>query len=191
MTFNGYSAVNLDILYIIAILLGILVIVSKNPIVSVLFLIGLFLCIAAYLILTGLNFIGLSYLLVYIGAVSILFLFILMLINVRISELLIDSINSIPLAILIGGLFNYFVNNVLPYMVMSNNLLYHFTIKKQLTNVTSVSWDGYLAETSHITSIGNVLYSNYSIWLIITSIILLLAMVGAIVITLKPQTDQE
>ena len=191
MTFNGYSAVNLDILYIIAILLGIFVIVSKNPIVSVLFLIGLFLCIAAYLILTGLNFIGLSYLLVYIGAVSILFLFILMLINVRISELLIDSINSIPLAILIGGLFNYFVNDVLPYMVMTNNLLYHFTIKKQLTNVTSVSWDGYLAETSHITSIGNVLYGHYSIWLIITSIILLLAMVGAIVITLKPQTDQK
>ena len=53
-------------------LLGILVIISKNPIVSVLFLIGLFLCISCYLILTGLNFIGLSYLLVYIGAVSIL-----------------------------------------------------------------------------------------------------------------------
>ena len=42
MTFNGYNAVSLDILYIIAILLGILVIISKNPIVSVLFLIGLF-----------------------------------------------------------------------------------------------------------------------------------------------------
>ena len=154
-------------------------------IVSVLFLIGLFLCISAYLILTGLNFIGLSYLLVYVGAVSILFLFILMLINVRISELLIDSINSIPLAILVGSFFNYFVNNVLPYMVMTNNLLYHFSIKKNLTNVTSVSWDGYLAENSHITSIGNILYSSYSIWLIVTSIILLLAMVGCIVITLK------
>ena len=189
MTFNGYNVYNLDLLYIIAILLGILVIISKNPIVSVLFLIGLFLCISAYLILTGLNFIGLSYLLVYIGAVSILFLFILMLINVRISELLIDSINSIPLAILVGSFFNYFVNNVLPYMVMTNSLLYHFSIKKKLTNVTSVSWDGYLAETSHITSIGNILYGNYSIWLIITSIILLLAMVGAIVITLKPQTN--
>jgi NADH-ubiquinone oxidoreductase chain 6 len=139
MTFNGYNVVNLDLLYIVAILLGILVIISKNPIVSVLFLIGLFLCISAYLILTGLNFIGLSYLLVYIGAVSILFLFILMLINVRISELLIDSINSIPLAILIGSFFNYFVNNVLPYMVMTNNLLYHFSIQKKLTNVTSVS----------------------------------------------------
>ena len=158
-------------------------------IVSVLFLIGLFLCISAYLILTGLNFIGLSYLLVYIGAVSILFLFILMLINVRISELLTDSINSIPLAILVGSFFNYFVNNVLPYMVMTNNLLYHFSIKKNLTNVTSVSWDGYLAETSHITSIGNILYGNYSIWLILTSIILLLAMVGCIVITLKEKSN--
>jgi len=70
---------------------------------------------------------------------------------------------------------------------MTNNLLYHFSIKKKLTNVTSVSWDGYLAETSHITSIGNIIYGNYSIWLILTSIILLLAMVGCIVITLKSQ----
>ena len=62
-----------------------------------------------------------------------------MLINVRISELLIDSINSIPLAILVGSFFNYFVNNVLPYMVMTNNFLYNFSIKKKLTNVTSVS----------------------------------------------------
>ncbi len=184
-TFNGYSVYNLDLLHIIAVLFGILVIISKNPIVSVLFLIGLFLAISGYLILTGLNFIGIAYLLVYIGAVSILFLFILMLINVRISELLIDSINSIPLAILLGSFFNYFVNNVLPYTVMTNSLFYNFSLKKKLTNVTSVSWDGYLAETSHITSIGNILYGNYSIWLIITSVILLLAMVGCIVITLK------
>jgi NADH-ubiquinone oxidoreductase chain 6 len=139
MTFNGYSVYNLDVLYVIAILVGIFVIISKNPIVSVLYLIGLFLSISAYLILTGLNFIGLSYLLVYIGAISILFLFILMLINVRISELLIDSINSIPLAIVLGSFFNYFVNNVLPHMVLSNNLFYNFSIKRKLTNVTSVS----------------------------------------------------
>src|ERR1700712_832829 len=138
-TFTGYSEMALDLVYVIAILLGTFVIISKNPIISVLFLIGLFLSISCYLVLIGLNFIGLSYLLVYIGAVSILFLFILMLINVRISELLIDSINSIPLAILIGCFFNYFVNNVLPYMVMTSNLLYHFSIKKKLTNVTSVS----------------------------------------------------
>ncbi len=191
-TFNGYNVISLDLLYLIAILLATLVIISKNPVISVLFLIGLFLSISCYLILTGLNFIGLSYLLVYIGAVSILFLFILMLINVRVSELLIDSINSIPLAILLGCLFNYFVNNVLPYMMIAfNNLLYYFNTATVLANVTSVSWDGYLAETTHITSIGNILYGNYSIWLIITSIILLLAMVGAIVITLKPQTNEQ
>jgi NADH-ubiquinone oxidoreductase chain 6 len=51
--------------------------------------------------------------------------------------------------------------------------------------VTSKVWDGNLAETNHITSIGNIMYTSYSMWLILTSIILLLAMTGAIVITIK------
>jgi NADH-ubiquinone oxidoreductase chain 6 len=51
--------------------------------------------------------------------------------------------------------------------------------------VSSKIWDGNIAEVSHITSIGNIMYTSYSIWLIISSIILLLAMVGAIVITIK------
>ena len=96
---SGYRAGMLDFISLVSILSAILVIVSKNPIVSVLFLIGLFLSISCYLIVLGLNFIGLSYLLVYVGAVSILFLFILMLINVRISELLNETSNSIPLVI--------------------------------------------------------------------------------------------
>ena len=212
ITFNGYTVYNLDLLYIIAILLGVLVIISKNPIVSVLFLIGLFLSIASYLMILGLNFIGLSYLLVYVGAVSILFLFILMLINVRISELLSNTSNSIPLAILITISFNYPVYQILPYSIASfnsytvdlNNTLndiwynnYSDYLNKffklnsaeldngEISFVTSKIWDGNLAETSHITSIGNIMYTSYSIWLIITSIILLLAMVGAIVITIK------
>jgi NADH-ubiquinone oxidoreductase chain 6 len=114
---NGYRAEVLDIISLIAILCGIFVIISKNPIVSVLFLIGLFLSISCYLIILGINFIGLSYLLVYVGAVSILFLFILMLINVRISELLSDTSNSIPLAIFVS-LANYFtVYHILPYSI--------------------------------------------------------------------------
>jgi NADH-ubiquinone oxidoreductase chain 6 len=111
----GYKDIFLDSFSIIAILCGIFVIVSKNPIVSILFLIGLFLSISIYLILLGMNFIGLSYLLVYIGAVSILFLFILMLINIRISELLNESSNSIPLAVMIGVYFNYCIYEILPY----------------------------------------------------------------------------
>jgi cytochrome c oxidase subunit 1 len=188
ISLNGYKEMYLDFLSIIAILFSIMVISSKNPIVSVLFLIGLFVSISCYLILTGLHFIGLSYLLVYIGAVSILFLFIVMLINVRISELSIENLNSIPLALLIGSLFNYFINASLPYMITTYTNLFSIVIPKtELNNVTSSLWDGYLAESSHITSIGNILYGNYSIWLIITSIILLVAMVGAIVITLKPK----
>jgi NADH-ubiquinone oxidoreductase chain 6 len=71
---NGYRVEVLDFISLDSILCGILVIISKNPIVSVLFLIGLFLSISCYLIMLGINFIGLSYLLVYVGAVSILFL---------------------------------------------------------------------------------------------------------------------
>lgn len=201
---NGYSVETLDILSFIAILCGIFVIISKNPIVSVLFLIGLFLSIASYLIILGINFIGLSYLLVYVGAVSILFLFILMLINVRISELLNNTSNSIPLAIFISILFSFPVNETLPYSILVfgsfiPNLKYIFyyffggfikmnsidLFNGQIYLVTSKVWDGNLTETSHITTIGNILYTSYSIWLILTSIILLLAMVGAIVITIK------
>ena len=67
---NGYKTDMLDIISLLAILCGILVIISRNPIVSVLFLIGLFANISCYLVILGLSFIGLSYLIVYIGAVS-------------------------------------------------------------------------------------------------------------------------
>ena len=207
---NGYRVEILDILSLVAILCGILVIISKNPIVSVLFLIGLFLSIASYLIILGLNFIGLSYLLVYVGAVSILFLFILMLINVRISELLSNTSNSIPLAIFISISFSYPVFEILPYSIVAYNTYisnfsnvcsiaynYIFNLFFKLSDVeldngqiylvTSKIWDGNLTEASHITTIGNIMYTSYSIWLILTSIILLLAMVGAIVITIKPK----
>ena len=199
---NGYTAEALDFISLASILSGIFVIVSKNPIVSVLFLIGLFLNIACYLLVLGINFIGLSYLLVYVGAVSILFLFILMLINVRISELLSDTSNSIPLALLIVVSFNYFVHQILPLNLSSSNIIEtskyitfdqfinyingsYNSSSSELIFVTTKIWDGSLGETTHITSIGNIMYTSYSIWLIITSIILLLAMVGAIVITIK------
>ena len=202
---NGYKILLLDLISIASIISGILVIISKNPVVSVLFLIGLFLALACYLIILGISFIGLSYLLVYVGAVSILFLFILMLINVRVSELLTNTSNVIPLALLTGICFIYPVYQILPYSLTAlnlNNLFLNISISSVYSNylsdiisssvdnksivfVTSVLWDGSLSETAHITSLGNIMYTSYSIWLIITSVILLLAMVGAIVITIK------
>ena len=77
-----------------------------------------------------------------------------------------------------------------------NNIWYNYTdylnkLKNfsndndEIAFVTSKLWDGNLAETTHISSLSNIMYTSYFIWLIITSVILLLAMVGAIVITIK------
>lgn len=197
---NGYKTSVIDIVSICSIVCGIFVIISKNPIISVLFLIGLFFNISAYLMLIGMNFIGISYLLVYVGAVSILFIFILMLINIRVSELLSETNNTIPLAIIIVILFNYLISQVLPYSAIASNYTniyyvldksfytsYYLTdnIENDLNLATSKLWDGSLSESTHITNIGSVMYTTYSMWLISTSIILLLAMVGAIVITIR------
>lgn len=198
---NGFDVKSLDVLSLLALGAGIAVITTKNPIQSLISLIGLFGFIAVYLILCGLTFIGFSYLIVYIGAVSILFLFILMLINIRSSELQSNNSNSIPLALFIVLLVNYVVFEVLPYSIAIlnnytnkiNNSIYLGINNKQFLDldfnnltrfVTSNSWDGNINETSHISAIGNILYTSYNIWLFMASFILLLAMVGAIVITI-------
>jgi NADH-ubiquinone oxidoreductase chain 6 len=146
--------------------------------------------VSCYLISIGLEFIGLSYLLVYVGAISILFLFILMLINIRVSELLNDTSKTIPLAIVVGITFNYIGESLLPFSIFNVDVydtsVLNKVIDAELSSfITSSSWDSNLAENSHISSIGNIMYTSYSMWLLIVSLILLLAMVGAIVITIK------
>lgn len=224
---NGYTVEYLDVLSIIALFFGITVIINKNPIASLMSLIGLFASISLYLILLGLTFIGFSYLIVYIGAVSILFLFILMLINIRTSELQSNNWNSIPLALFVTILLNYALHPLLPseaqalnnYNSKINNLIYYLSASKYsdivakgevrlplelagfsgvdgkyTTNVmfvTSNNWDGNMTETSHMSTIGNILYTSYNVWLFIASIILLLAMTGAIIITIKQDTDKQ
>lgn len=128
---NGYSGIFVFLLSLVCISFGISIIVTRNPVVSVLFLIGLFVTVAIILMTLGLNFVGLSYLLVYVGAVSILFLFILMLINIRTSELTTEGKNSLLLAIIAVISFNFIVNNILPYCVyiydaFSSSLVYTY-----------------------------------------------------------------
>src|SRR5438045_5567154 len=129
----SYRTEILNFISFVAIICCIFVIITKNPIISVLFLIGLFLSISGYLILLGINFIGISYILVYIGAVSILFLFILMLINIRISELLNETNNSIPLAILSTVAFNYPIYQILPY----NTIIFN----SYIININNIFYD--------------------------------------------------
>lgn len=172
---NGYSSTYLLLFAFASISFAISIIIAKNPVYSVLFLIGLFLAIALYYMMLGLYFIGLSYLLVYVGAISILFLFILMLINVRISELVTEGKNSAILAIIAIIAFAATVNFVLG-AVSSNN-------GGSTASVNGNSFEAFLVEVTHISSIGNMLYTGISMFLIITSLILLLAMVGCILIT--------
>ena len=158
---NGYSTSFLDFSSLAAIVCGILVIICKNPVISVLYLIGLFFSISSYLILSGITFIGLSYLLVYVGAVSILFLFILMLINVRISELFSDTSNSIPLAIIISLSFTYPIYEILPsslstlslYNIYNNirNMLIDYNIDTSLKNFTPDYSDIYYNNATLVT----------------------------------------
>lgn len=142
---NNFNYNSLNILSALSVSSGILVIISRNPIVSVLFLIGLFITIASYLMMLGINFIGLSYLLVYVGAVSILFLFILMLINVRISELVVNSSNSIPLAIMISIFFSsitsrdLFHRNDLGSGMIFNNIFKSNSTDGNLTNYDNLT----------------------------------------------------
>ncbi len=115
---NGYIIEILNLISLLSILSGVYVIITKNPVISILYLIGLFLGISLYLIILGISFIGLAYLIVYIGAVSILFLFILMLINIRTSELQSNTNNTISLIITVIFLFYYIFFKLL----LNNNL---------------------------------------------------------------------
>lgn len=209
---NKYSIEALDVLSIFIVICGIYTIISKNPIVSILFLIGLFGGVSSYLILIGLSFIGLSYLIIYVGAVSILFLFILMLINIRISELQNNTQNSIALGVIILIIFNYAVFQILPYstgvlnnfFTEINNVLSNMSLRTNTDNknilseyfstsgknndlylASSNDWNGNLIDINNISNIGNIMYTSYNLWVIITAFILLLAMVGSIVITVK------
>lgn len=188
-TTNGYSVECLDVLSVIAIIFAMGVILNKNPIASILSLIGLFGTISVYLILSGLTFIGFAYLIVYIGAVSILFLFILMLINIRTSEFDSNSVNSLPLALFISIIFNYILIKIIPYKYNGS----YATIGGETSTVgsdgalyvSSTNWDGNLIESSHISTLGGIIYTSYSLWLLLVSLILLVVMIGAILITIK------
>lgn len=147
---NGFISQLLNIIYLLSIVFGISIIINKNPIVSILFLIFLFSSVSIYLISIGVSFIGISYLLVYVGAVSILFIFILMLINIRISELLSATANSIPLSIFITISFFF----PLAYVFSFNTSLHFKNIDYFLNffNTYNSLSKGTLADISFATS---------------------------------------
>ena len=107
----------LDLLALGAILSGIMVITAKNPVISVLFLISVFVNVAGYLVLLGVAYLGLVYLIVYVGAIAILFLFVIMMLNLRLVEL-VDTgqeyTKNLPMGAFLGSLFFFELLSILP-----------------------------------------------------------------------------
>lgn len=93
-------------------------ITSKNPVISVIFLISTFVSGAGYLILIGINFVGISYIIVYVGAIAVLFLFVIMMINIKLTDILETGsqyTKNLPLAIAIGSLFIFIIYTIIPF----------------------------------------------------------------------------
>ena len=198
----------LDMLALGAILSGIMVITAKNPVISVLFLIAVFVNVTGYLVLLGVAYLGLVYLIVYVGAIAILFLFVIMMLNLRLVEL-VDTgqeyTKNLPMGAFLGALFFFELLTILPVSYHDGGSLHvPLSIFNWLnttllgvsntdapsttvyTSFNPVVSDGTMATFTQIESIGQGLYTYASLWLVIASVIFLLAMVGPIVLCMSP-----
>ena len=173
-------------------------ITSNNPIISIIFLITAFVNAAGYLILLGINFIGISYIVIYVGAIAVLFLFIILMINIKLADIL-DSGKSytknLPVGLNIASLFLFIVISLLVQDKKITQLLdYDFLIKDNFNILNSLNANyGWISNTYptdinitnfvQIEVLGHSLYIFAAILLIILSLILLLAMLAIIVIS--------
>jgi NADH-ubiquinone oxidoreductase chain 6 len=196
----------INILSFTTIISSVLVITSKNPVISVVYLISVFINAAGYLILSGIGFLGLSYIIVYVGAITVLFLFVIMMINISLTDI-IDTgkqyTKNLPLAFVVSSLFMFEMFNILPFSfnnVSSLNLIFdtitNFNLfiwnndKLNFVNNIHTTYQSNVADTtfisfSQIEAIGQLIYTYAAILLIICSIILLLSMIAPIFISLN------
>jgi len=180
---------------------------AKNPVISVIFVIATFVQAAGYLIMIGINFIGISYIVIYVGAIAVLFLFVIMMINIKLADILETGhqyTKNIPLALAIGSLFIFIIFTIIPfnfnnvpalYYILDtvsnlNNILLNSNINsKDLINILiniyyNLSFsDINITEFAQMEVLGHSLYTYGAILLIVLSIILLLAMVATIIIS--------
>jgi len=181
----------------------VLVITSKNPVIAVIFLISTFVNAAGYLILLGVGFIGITYIILYVGAITVLFLFVIMMINIKLTDILetgSEYTKNLPLALAIGSLFIYEVFTIIPFSF--NNISGLSVILELFTNLNSLLLNSDISTISsvntafnpaiadiaftnfiQIQAIGQGLYTYGAFLLIICSMILLLAMVAPIFIS--------
>ena len=202
----------LDLISLLAILSSVLVITSKNPVVSVIFLISLFINTAIYLILLGIGFVGISYIIIYIGAITVLFLFVIMMVDIRLLDILElgnEYTKNLPLAVLVGSLFTFEIFSIIPFssndvsfLNFAIDFIYYINEFVNSFNFFAPGWNNtsiflpffnILSEFpnfvvnnfTQIATLGRGLYTYGAMWLIISSLILLLSMVSAIIISIS------
>jgi NADH-quinone oxidoreductase subunit J len=163
---------------ILSVVSAIMVISARNPVHSVLFLILVFLNGSALLLLIEAEFIAIIFIVVYVGAIAVLFLFVVMMLDIKIAESSRDFYKYLPFGSVIG--FIFFVEIFL-------------VVRDELPAVTSdyridnqyVDWKSQIDPITNIEALGQILYTYYFIYFLIAGLILLVAMVGAIVLTMQ------
>jgi len=158
----------------IAIVAGIMVIQSRNPVHSVLFLILVFFNVAALLVLLGLDFFAMVLLVVYVGAIAVLFLFVVMMLNIKLTEINEQKLRYLPIGGLIGLLFLFEM-----FLIIDNDVcFYNWDI------IPFMVWSSITENSTNIEAVGQLMYTYFFHDFLIASIILLVAMIGAIVLTM-------
>ncbi|MBR0697541.1 NADH-quinone oxidoreductase subunit J [Bradyrhizobium lablabi] len=159
---------------------AVMVIVSRNPVHSVLYLILAFVNASGLFILMGAEFLGMILIVVYVGAVAVLFLFVIMMLDVDFVELREGFIQYLPIGIVIGGIFMFELLLVVGAWVINPQ------VAKTITAAIP-------ANVSNTEALGLVLYTKYIHYFQIAGVVLLVAMIGAIVLTLrhKPSVKRQ
>ena len=157
----------------IIVLSALMVISSKNPVHSVLFLILSFVTASGLFVLLGAEFLAMILIVVYVGAVAVLFLFVVMMLDINFVKLREGFLQYLPFGALLG-----FVLLIELIMIFLSDKLTHMTLIKY--NVLPV-----FNQIENTKEIGSVLYTKYFYLFQLSGLILLVAMIGSIVLTLR------
>lgn len=153
---------------------GVMIVSSKNSVYSVFFLILAFFNAAGLFVLLGVEYLAMTLVIVYVGAVAVLFLFVVMMLNVDFGKLREGFAKYLPVGILVALLL----------FIQIGALLYASFISSSPVAVAAQAMPD-LAEVSNAKAIGLILYTDYLLLFQLAGIILLVAMIGAIVLTLR------
>jgi NADH-quinone oxidoreductase subunit J len=151
---------------------AVMVIVSRNPVHSVLYLILAFVNASGLFILMGAEFLGMMLIVVYVGAVAVLFLFVIMMLDVDFVELREGFMQYLPIGLVIGGIF------VFELLLVVGGWVINPSVTKNITAAIPTN-------ISNTEALGLVLYTKYIHYFQLAGMVLLVAMIGAIVLTLR------